>query len=584
MRRIGTAATLALVFAATSPPPAAAQFEDVPPPAAYALEGVTIVRPDGTRTGGVTVIVRGELIEAIGPGLEIPGDAELLPGDSLFVYPGLIDGEGEVDFEFPERETDRSDIESWNPPRHLQGFTPERRVVDHLDPDLDGRAVVSRRTSGVVAAAVHPDEGLMPGRGALLLFRPSAGAPSDLVVQPVLGPVLAFRAGRGVYPSQLFGIMAFIRQQFADAARHGTIAETYRRTPRGLAVPGWDPAYEVIREIQAGARVFFRADRAEDIHRVFQLADELGFRPILVGGEEAWKVAGELVAREVPVLVSLDFPEPERWEREKETQETPPEETPPEETPPEETHPQATGEPPPDGASGGNRAQEAEPEDPAVWRERKRLEEIYANPGRLAAAGVRFALTSGGGRADLREGARLAIEYGLSEADALRALTAAPAELFGVPAISRLEPGYAATFIVLDKPLFDEDAKLRYAFVEGDVERVGGAREGPTEEAAVDLTGTWDLEISAEGFEATGTMTITQTGSAFEGRVSLTVGEAAIEDGVVSGTEIRFTIVPDGDDPVEASGSVEGDRASGTGGSGESTFRWTATRRPGGVR
>ncbi len=573
MRVTRTAAPLALALATLFPPAAAAQFEDVPPPAAYALQGVTLMRTDGTRAQGVTIVVRGELIEAVGTDLEIPGDAELLPGDSLFVYPGLFDGDGEVEFDFPESEIERSSVESWNPPRELQGFTPERRVVDHLDPELDGDAVESQRRTGVVAAAVHPGNALMPGRGVLMFFRPAAAGPSDMVVDPVLGPVLAFRAGRGVYPSQLFGILAFIRQQFADAARHGSIAQAYGRAPRGMTVPEWDPAYEVIREIQAGTPVFFRADDAEDIRRVFRLADELGFRPILVGGGEAWKVAGELVTRDVPVLVSLDFPEPERWEPEESGEDAPSGEE---------------AEPPPEGSTNGvareARAQEAEPEDPAVWRERTRLEDLYANAGRLADAGVRFALTSGGGGADLLEGARLAIEYGLSEEAALRALTSTPAEMYGVPALSRVEPGYAATFIALDKPLFDVDAKLMYTFVEGDVDRVGSAREAATGEAAVDLTGTWNLEISAEGFEISGTMTITQTGSSFEGDVSLDVGEAAIENGTVSGTEIRFSIVPDGDDPIEATGSVQGDRASGTGGSGDFSFRWTATRRPGGTR
>src|SRR5690606_11305278 len=97
-------------------------------------------------------------------------------------------------------------------------------------------------------------------------------------------------------------------------------------------------------------------------------------------------------------------------------------------------------------------------------------EESYANAVRLSAAGVRFALTSGGGEAALLEGARRAIEYGLSEADALRALTATPAALFGAPHLARIEAGLPATFIVADGPLFDEETKLVYTFVEGALE------------------------------------------------------------------------------------------------------------------
>ena len=32
-----------------------------------------------------------------------------------------------------------------------------------------------------------------------------------------------------------------------------------------------------------------------------------------MGGDEAWKVADELRDANVPVLVSLDFPKPDRW-------------------------------------------------------------------------------------------------------------------------------------------------------------------------------------------------------------------------------------------------------------------------------
>ena len=42
--------------------------------------------------------------------------------------------------------------------------------------------------------------------------------------------------------------------------------------------------------------------------------------------------------------------------------------------------------------------------DPAVMREKERIEHIYANAGRLAAAGVTFALTSGGTGIDLAPG------------------------------------------------------------------------------------------------------------------------------------------------------------------------------------
>ncbi len=561
--RFGT--RLGLVLGLVLPASTAAQFTDVPPPAAYAVQGATVVRPDGSRLEGVTVVIREQLIEVIGAEVEVPGDAVVLPGDSVFVYPGLVDAEGAVAYAFPEEEFDRGEVESWNPPRELQGFMPQRRVLDHLD--LDGGDLESHRRTGVVAAAVHPANALMPGRGTLLLFRPGAEEAWELVVTPTLGPVMAFRAGRGVYPSQLFGLMAFFRQQFADAERQARLSAAYRQNPRGVSTPAWDPALEVIQQVQTGAAtVFFRADRDEDIRRALQLGDELGFRPVIVGGDEAWKLAPELARRDVPVLVSLDFPLPERWE--------------PEEDRSEEVEAE---EPPGDN---GGAAQEAEPEDPAVWRERKRLEEIYANAAKLAEGGVRFALTSGGGGADLIDGARRAIKYGLSEDAALRALTTAPAEIYGVPYLSGVESGYPATLIIADKPLFEEGSRILYAFVEGELQRVDEAGSGGGGPAAVDLTGTWRLEITAgEGFVIGGTMTLVQEGDSFEGEMDLDMGTGTVRSGTVSGNDVRFIVnIGGGGGTATFTGTVEGDQASGDGSSDDFTLTWKATRQPGGER
>ena len=89
----------------------------------YEVITVTVIHADGRRTDGVTVIVRGGLIETMGSGVSVPADAQVLEGDSLWVYPGLVDAQGSAAFELPKIEVDRSEVRSWAPPRHLQGFS-----------------------------------------------------------------------------------------------------------------------------------------------------------------------------------------------------------------------------------------------------------------------------------------------------------------------------------------------------------------------------------------------------------------------------------------------------------------------------
>lgn len=579
------------VFAAalSAPGPAAAQYTEPPAPAAYALQGVTVVHGDGRTQAGVNVVVRGALIEAAGPDVAIPPDAKILEGDSLRVYPGIVDADGAAPFKFPEEQADRREVKSWDPPRTLQGFTPHRRVADHLT--AKGADLKEQRTKGVVAAGVRAGTELAAGRGALLLFRKSATEPRQLVLNPELGLDLSLRGARGVYPSTLFGVMAFHRQRFEDARREAQLLAEYSRDVRGMPAPEWDPDLAVLRDAMAGRTpVYFHADKAGDIRRVLDLSEQYGLRPVIVGGAEAWKVADLLKARDVPVLVSLDFPKPERWKPEK------PEEK--EEKPAQKAPPLAGGATGAAGAAPERKAGEAAPAetqqekplDAAALREKQEIEAIYANAGRLAAAGVRFALTSGGGKVDIRRGARKAMEYGLSEADGLRAVTSTPAALLGVPHLARIEPGLPATFIVTDGPLFGEKTQVLYTFVEGELEKGKEPRRreepavtaGGTAGAAVSVAGEWEAEVYAGGEIIRFRMTLRQEqgSSTFEGTARSDLGDAEVRGGRITGQAIEFRIILGAPQSLEVSarGTVEGDRIAGSVATPDGEFRWTARR------
>lgn len=551
-------ASLALAASLAWPSGLGAQFSAPPAPAAYALQGVTVVFADGRSRAGVNVVVRGGLIEAIGPDVELPPDARLLEGDSLYVYPGIVDAQGGAEYEFPEVEVDRSEVASWNPPRDVQGFMPQRRVVDYLA--VTGADLADQRRKGVVAGAVIPSGRLVPGRGAVLIYRPGAETPDALVAEPVLGPTMSLQGARGVYPSTLFAVIAFYRQMFEDARHNAAHIQAFDRHRKGVAPPQWDPDLDVVRQVMGGTTpVFFEADLGRDIRRVLELADEYGFKPLIVGGDEAWQVADELKAARVPVLISLDFPKPARWkpdEKEKKAEEAEP-------------------------GDGGSQDEEQEELDAGALREKRRIEAIYENASRLAEAGVSFALTSGGGKADLLEGARKAIEYGLSEEDALRALTITPASLLGIDHVTRIEVGMPATFIVSDGPLFDEETSVRYTFVEGALE-LGKKGAGSGEAPTVDVTGTWDLTMETEMGTFESTLTLTQEGADLRGSTRSEFAQGRVVSGTVSGNSIEFTVsfsMGDQSFDIEFSGTVEGDTASGSGEGGMvGSFEWTAKR------
>lgn len=545
------AAALAAGLLAGAPGNVAAQYADVPAPAAYALRDVTVVRPGEAPRPGMTLVVRGAFIEALAADAEVPADARVLEGDSLYVYPGVVDGEGEADHEMPRPDVDRSKVEIWNAPRELRGFTPSRRLVDYLTATAEDGT--DPRQEGIVAAAVYPSGPLMPGRGAVVLYRLDAGTPDALVVRPALGPTFELRGAPGVYPGTLFGVMATIRQSFEDARHRQAVLAAQARDPHGLTLPAYDPDEAVLAQVLTGELpVYFKADAADDILRALELADEYHFQPVIVGGGEAWKVADALKQRRVPVLVSVDFDKPGRWKPESDT---------------------------------GAVAMDA-----AAQRERDAFMDRYANAGRLAAAGVTFALTSGGS-GEILEGARKAVANGLAQADALAALTTTPARLFGVPELARVEERLPATFVVSRGPLLSESGRVAYTFVEGRLQEgpSASAAEAGSAEEAVDFAGTWEMTVNAEGQVMEATLEIVQEGATFTGTMRLHDQELPLRDGVIDGDHISATAVMEQGGQtldVKITGTVEGDEASGEADAGPmGVARWTAKRAgPGGAR
>ncbi len=138
------------------------------------------------------------------------------------------------------------------------------------------------------------------------------------------------------------------------------------------------------------------AHRASDIRLVLQLAREYGFRPIVYGGTEAWVVAGELAAAQVPVIVKVLQNLPRSFEA---------------------------------------------------------LGATYENAARLSQAGVPVAITTGDTfRAfTLRQEAGNAVAHGMDHAEALRAVTLYPARIWGLAEdYGSLEPGKIANVVVWD--------------------------------------------------------------------------------------------------------------------------------------
>jgi imidazolonepropionase-like amidohydrolase len=417
-------------------------------PATWAITGARIEPGNGPVIASGTVVIRNGLVAAVGSNPTVPADARVIDGTGLTVYPGFIDGYTSLGLSSAATPTGTGGPggaaaaaaaarrPSAPNSTYAAGLQSEIDAVAELDPS--GTAFTAARAAGFTAALTAPATGVFRGRSALVALR--SGRPADLIIREHVAQHLGFSrggggggGGGGGYPGSLMGVMAQLRQQLLDAQHHRDLTAAYARDPLGTPRPPLDPSLEALAPVIAGRQpVVWQANTEREIHRALDLAQEFSLQLIIAGGREAWKVTDRLKAMNVPVLVDLDFPR--------------------------RTAP--TG-----GAQAGNPDDQV-PESMALLRGRV---EAPKGPGRLAAAGVRFALVSGGDYPDLAANLRRAVEGGLTREQAIRAITIEPATLLGVAdRLGTIAPGKIANLTVVSGDLFASGGRVSQLFIDGE--------------------------------------------------------------------------------------------------------------------
>jgi len=429
------AAVLAVV--ALHAPPLIAQRNV---PSTYAITNAKLVPVSAPVIAKGTIVIRDGLIVALGANVAVPADARVIDGTGLTVYPGLFDSFGAIGMPVARPAAGSGAAaalaapvsgrggngSSFDQPR---GVEPELSAADQLK--LDDEALDGPRSAGITTALTAPSNGVFQGQAALINL--GGASASAMVIRPNVAQQIGFSTGGrgggggGGYPGSLMGVFAVLRQELLDAQRYRDIKAAYEKNPRSMQRPEFDPSLEALLPVLARQQpVVMIANSEREIERALDLAKEFGLRVIIAGGSEAYLVTDRLKAENVPVLLSINFP-------------------------------RRTAAPAPD----------ADPEPIRLLRERV---EAPKGAGRLAAAGVRFALQSGGltNWNEFTTDIQRTVEGGLAADQNIRALTLQPAELFGVgDRLGSLEAGKIANLTVTRGDLTDKGARISQLFVDG---------------------------------------------------------------------------------------------------------------------
>jgi hypothetical protein len=294
-------------------------------------------------------------------------------------------------------------------------FNPHIRALVGLNVESELLGVT--RMNGVTTVVTTPAGGTISGQAAMI--NTAGWTWEDLSVVKSAGMVFTLpgsggRGGRGGGGGGRGRGGATVNPNLAaDFLQFMTESKAYDEARAGGATKV-DLIYEAMRPLyRKEIPAILNANSEADIRAAIAFGEKWGLRVVIQGGADAWKVRKDLAAKKVPVILG---------------------------------------------------SIQAAPTDSVPY------DEIYAQPGLLYDAGVKFAFSTGQGSNSRHVAfhAALAMAYGLPADGALKALTIWPAEIFGADKdIGSVEKGKLANLFITTGDPMDLRTQVVGVFVKG---------------------------------------------------------------------------------------------------------------------
>ena len=393
----------------------------IPPRGTIAIRNARIVTVSGPDIENGTVVIRDGKILAVGANVSVPAGAQTIDGSGLSIYPGMIDAGTNMGLvEVPQGANGTVDTSE------VGDLNPNAKAITAVNPHSAHIAVT--RVEGITTTLSAPTGGLISGQAALINLLGTAQ--KEMSVVPNAALVINYpRLGGGgggfggfQAPTNLAETLTAnerrldeIRTMLRDAEAYGRAQDAYAKD-KSLPRPDRNVVLEpLVPYVRGEQPVIFRADREGEIRGAIRFAEEMKLKPIILGGNDAWKVATLLKEKNVPVILTGIFSLPSR--------------------------------------------------------EDDFYDTLYEQPAKLQQAGVRYAISTGDGGAEVRNLAQfagMAAAFGLSKTDAVKAVTLYPAQILNVAdRMGSIDVGKMANLVVTDGDLLEIRTAIRYLFIDG---------------------------------------------------------------------------------------------------------------------
>ncbi|MCW2594998.1 MAG: amidohydrolase [Jatrophihabitans sp.] len=379
--------------------------------ASVAIVNGRVVPGDGSVLESATVLVTDGRITAVGPDVAVPDDVPTIDASGRWVLPGFVEAHGHVGIDEESQGWAGDDTNEMTDPNGAR-----MRALDAINPADEGfRDALS---GGVTSVVVKPGSG-NPIGGQTVALKTWGRIVDEMVIK---SPA-SVKSALGENPKRVYGEkkqLPSTRQGVAAVIRDAmTKAQDYQAKREHAAAEGKpferDTTSEVLVRVLDGELPWSQhTHRADDIATAIRLADEFGYRLIVNHATEGFLLADVLAERDIPCIVGPMFTTRSKVE----------------------------------------------------LRER-----TIANPGRLAAAGVRVAITTDHPVVPINflvHQATFAVKEGMTRDDALRSITVNPARIMGIDdRVGSLTPGLDGDVVIWDGDPLDVMSRALQVFVHG---------------------------------------------------------------------------------------------------------------------
>jgi imidazolonepropionase-like amidohydrolase len=389
----------------------------------FAFTNANIVVSANQTIKNGTLLIKGQTIQSVGTGTIIPKGYVVIDLKGKFIYPSLIDAF--TSYGTPESPaiagrgfgggggrqsiftSTKKGAYGWN-----EAIRPETQVATIFA--ADAKKADDLRKAGFGSVHAINRDGIARGTSAAVTL--SDEKENGTLLNAKAAANYSFNKGtsQNDYPTSLMGSIALLRQTYYDAQWYGKQKEEY------------NISLEEFNTQQAIPQIF-EADGWQNVLRADKIGKEFGKQYIIKAGGDEYQRISAIKATGASLIVPISFVKAYDVEDSVETRNL-------------------------------------------TLAQMKGWELAPTNPGVLEKAGIKFAITSFGldNVKDFWTNIRTAIENGLTEKQALLAVTEIPAGMIGIAdKVGTLEKGKLANFIVTSDSLFKKTNIIEENWVQG---------------------------------------------------------------------------------------------------------------------